>query len=78
MALSLLFEEDSYLENTASHPSLPPSLPPPQVNILTWTAVGLVLVLLMALCLLYGADSGPKDSLLYAKFLADTSGGKMD
>lgn len=48
------------------------------VNILTWTAVGLILVLLMALCLLFGADSGPKDSLLYAKFLADTSGGKMD
>ncbi|GAB5037590.1 Hypothetical protein NocV09_09000120 [Nannochloropsis oceanica] len=48
------------------------------VNILTWTTVGLILVLLLSLCLLYGADSGPRDSLLYAKFLADTSGGKMD
>jgi hypothetical protein len=39
-----------------------------QVNIIAWTAVGLVVTLLMALCLLFGADSGPKDSLLYAKF----------
>ncbi len=30
--------------------------------------MGLVVTLLMALCLLFGADSGPKDSLLYAKF----------
>ena len=68
----------SVLSDPSAPPSLPPSHPPSQVNILTWTAVGLVLVLLMALCLLFGADSGPKDSLLYAKFLADTSGGKMD
>lgn len=39
-----------------------------QVNIIGWTAVGLVVALLMSLCLLFGADSGPKDSLLYAKF----------
>lgn len=32
--------------------------------------MGLIVTLLMALCLLFGADSGPKDSLLYAKFQA--------
>ncbi|EWM26954.1 hypothetical protein Naga_100304g5 [Nannochloropsis gaditana] len=48
------------------------------VNIITWTTVGLILALLMSLCLLAGAGSGPKDSLLYAKFAADTSGGKTD
>lgn len=48
------------------------------VNIITWTSVGLVLILLMVLSVLCNADSGPKDSLLYAKFQADVSGGKND
>lgn len=48
------------------------------MNIIGWTTVGLIVTLLMSLCLLFGADSGPKDSLLYAKFQADTTGGKMD
>lgn len=49
-----------------------------KVNVITWTAVGLIVVLLMALSLVFSADSGPKDSLLYAKFQADVTGGKMD
>ena len=49
-----------------------------KVNIITWTAVGLVVALLLALSVVFSADAGPKDSLLYAKFQADTSGGKMD
>ena len=48
------------------------------VNLLTWTAVGLVVVLLMAINVICSADAGPKDSLLYAKFQADTSGNKND
>ena len=48
------------------------------VNIITWTSVGLVVVLLFVMSALLAADSGPKDSLLYARFQADTSGGKMD
>lgn len=38
------------------------------INIVTWTATGLVVTLLMVMGCLLNADSGPKDSLLYAKF----------
>jgi hypothetical protein len=49
-----------------------------KVNIITWTAVGLALVLLVSLCALCAVDSGPKDSLLYAKFQAEVGGNKLD
>lgn len=74
-------------------PSLPPFEPPyytnitpphhqpsplQQVNIIGWTAVGLIVTLLMSLCLLFGADAGPKDSLLYAKFQVWTQITRME
>jgi len=67
------------LQTSDDDDNTPPSLEKiASVNLLTWTSVGLVLVLLLAINVICSADSGPKDSLLYAKFQADTSGNKND